>query len=52
MSSTADLTQPTAINRTATAFWIALTVFGLAMIGCAVAGSYYTNIIGAPYVEP
>jgi hypothetical protein len=66
MNSTADLSTNSATishqippgvsssdrPRTAVYFWFALALFGLAMIGCGVAGSYYTNIIDAPYVGP
>lgn len=55
--STADLTKPTRTKsldrpRTETAFWIALALFGLVIFGCAMAGSYYTDILVAPYVGP
>ncbi len=55
--TTADLTKPTttkSLDRsgTETAFWIALALFGLAIFGCALAGSYYTDILVAPYVGP
>jgi threonine/homoserine efflux transporter RhtA len=64
MNSTADLSTNSATishqiqsaafssDRPRTAIWIALALFGLGMIGCGVAGSYYTNIIVAPYVGP
>jgi len=41
-------------SRSTAYFWIALTLFGLVMIG-GVAGSYYMNMINlidAPYVGP
>jgi hypothetical protein len=66
MNSTADLSTNSATishqiqsaafssdrPRAAVYIWIALALFGLGMIGCGVAGSYYTNIIDAPYVGP
>jgi hypothetical protein len=57
MSSATDLSVTTSHqverrSRTAMFFWIGLALFGLAMIGVGVAGSYYTNIIDAPYVGP
>ena len=39
-------------SRTTVTFWIALALVGLATIGCGIAGSYYTNVIDAPYVGP
>ena len=62
MNSIADLTTDSATishpiqpgvsssdrPRTAVYFWIALALFGLAMV----AGAYYGNIIDAPYVGP
>jgi len=39
-------------SKTTAYLWIALALIGLAMIGCGIAGSYYTNVIDAPYVGP
>jgi threonine/homoserine efflux transporter RhtA len=59
MNSATDFSATTALSattsqrpRTAVYFWVALALLGLAMIGCGVAGSYYMNIIDAPYVGP
>jgi hypothetical protein len=62
MNSSADLSATTLSAtttthkierpRTAVYFWIALVLVGLVMIGFGVAGSYYTNVIDAPYVGP
>jgi hypothetical protein len=59
MNSATDFSATTSLSattsqrsRTAAYFWVALALFGLAIIGCGVAGSYYTNIMDAPYVGP
>jgi hypothetical protein len=59
MNSATDFSATTSLSattsqrpRTAVYFWIALALVGLAMIGCGVAASHYTNIIDAPYVGP
>ena len=59
MNSATDLPTTTSLSTTTSHqfqrsvyFWIALALFGLAMVGLGVAGSYYTNIVDAPYFGP